>query len=307
MESRTLKRVVPTDADALAVIRAAFCAFVLLQMLLTDFAAFGHLPTTIMRPTGAMQLLSWPIYDAVITPRGMVILKATLGVSLLAASLGLFTSITTKSTALLFIFYEGLVRSFGLFNHDEMIGVYILVVLAFTPCGDGFSLDRMLGTTRQRRPGMAYGYPILLMRILVAWSYFSSALIKLRVSGLRYFSADNLPVISIWHSLDNLHESQHKLAFWLPNIRGITGAILIVVVLWELLFALAIFSKLARRIILPFGIVFHLTTIFFMNISFPYHLAAYVVFIDWPRVASRLTANKLFQGLRPSRRRSVTA
>lgn len=307
MESGTLKRIVPTDADALGAIRAALCAFVLLQMLLTDFAAFGHLPTTVMRPTGAMQLLSWRFYDALITPRGMLILKVMLGVSLLAASLGLFTSITTKSAALLFIFYEGLVRSFGLFNHDEMIGVYLLVVLAFTPCSDGFSLDRVLGTTRQRRPSMAYGYPILLMRILVAWSYFTSALIKLRVTGLRYFSPDSLPVVSIWHSLDNLHESQHKLAFWLPHIRGITGAIVIMALLWELLFPLAIVSKLARRIILPFGIVFHLSTIFLMNISFPYHMAAYVVFIDWPRLASRLAASRLFQALRPSRSRSVPA
>jgi hypothetical protein len=307
MESGTLKRIVPTDADALGVIRAAFCAFVLLQMLLTDFAAFGHLPTTVMRPTGAMQLLSWRFYDALITPRGMLILKVLLVVSLLSASLGFFTSSATKFAALLFLFYEGLVRSFGLFNHDEMIGVYILVVLAFTPCGDGFSLDRVLGKTRQHPPGFAYGYPILLMRILVAWSYFSSALIKMRVTGLRYFSPDSLPSVSIWHSLDNLHESQHKLAFWLPNIRGITGAIVIVALLWELLFLLAIFSKLARRIILPFGIVFHLSTIFFMNISFPYHMAAYVVFIDWPRVASRLAASKLFQALRPSRSRSVPA
>lgn len=307
MESGTLKRIVPTEDDALGVIRAAFCAFVLLQMLLTDFTAFGHLPTTVMRPTGAMQLLSWRFYDAVITPRGILILKVLLVVSLLGASLGLFTAITTKSAALLFLFYEGLVRSFGHFNHDEMIGVYILVVLAFTPCGDGFSLDRRLERVRPRLPGIAYGYPILLMRILVAWSYFSSAWIKMRLTGLQYFSADNLPVVSIWHSLDNLHESQHKLAFWLPNIRGITGAIVVVVLLWELAFPLAIFSKVARRIILPFGIIFHVSTIYFMNISFPYHIAAYLVFIDWPRVASRIARSKIFQALRLSPARSAPA
>ena len=297
----------PTDAAALGAIRAAICAFVLIQMLLTDFVAFGHLPTTLMRPTGTMQLLSWRFYDALITPRGMLMLKVILVSSLLAASLGLLTSITTKCAALLFLFYEGLVRSFGIFSHDEMIVVYILIVLAFTPCGDGFSLDKRLGLERPRLPGIAYGYPILLMRILVAWSYFSSALIKMRVTGLRYFSPDNLPVLSIWHSLDNLHESQHKLAFWLPNVRGITGAIVVVALLWELAFPLAIFSKLARRIILPFGIVFHLSTIFFMNISFPYHIAAYLVFIDWPRVASRIARSKIFQAVRPSHPRSVPA
>ena len=106
MESGTLKRIVPVDADTLGVIRAALCAFVLLQMLLTDFAAFGHLPTTVMRPTGAMQLLSWRFYDALITPRGMLILKGLLVVSLLSASFGFFTSIATKFAALLFMFYE---------------------------------------------------------------------------------------------------------------------------------------------------------------------------------------------------------
>ena len=307
MESRTLKRIVPTDAGSLGVIRAAFCGYVLTQMLLTDFMAFGHLPITVMRPTGAMQLVPWRFYDALITPRGMLIFKVFLVVSLLSATFGLFTAITTKSSALLFLFYEGLVRSFGLFNHDEMIGVYILVVLAFTRCGDGFSFDSRFGLATPRLPGFAYGYPILLLRILVAWSYFSSALIKMRVTGLQYFSADNLPVVSIWHSLDNLHESQHKLAFWLPNIRGITGAIVVVALLWELAFPLAIFSRVARRIILPFGIVFHLSTIYFMNISFPYHMAAYVVFIDWPWVASRIVRSKIFQALRPSQTRSVPA
>ena len=307
MESGALKRIVPTDAAALGVIRAAICGFVLLQMLLTDFAAFGHLPTTVMRPTGTMQLVPWRLYDALVTPRGMLILKALLVVSLLCASLGIFTAITSKSSALLFLFYEGLVRSFGLFNHDEMIGVYILVVLAFTPCGDDFSIDSRLGRAKPRLPRIAYGYPILLMRILVAWSYFTSALIKMRVTGLRYFSPDNMPVVSIWHSLDNLHESQHKLAFWLPNIRGITGAIVVVALLWELSFPLAIFSKRARRIILPFGFVFHLLTIFFMNISFPYHMAAYAVFVDWPRIASRIARSRIVQALRPSQRRTVTA
>ena len=278
MESGTLKRIVPTDAAALGVIRAAICGFVLLQMLLTDFVAFGHLPTTVMRPTGAMQLLPWRFYDALITPRGMLILKVLLVVSLLCAGLGLFTAITTKSAALLFLFYQGLVRSFGLFNHDAMT-VYILSCSHSLWWATAFP-STYWGRVNPRLP-VSIGLFILLMRILVAWSYFSSALIKMRLTGLRYFSPDNLPVVSIWHSLDNLHESQHKLAFWLPNIRGITGAIVVVALLWELAFPLAIFSKRARRIILPFGIVFHLSTIFFMNISFPYHMAAYVVFIAW--------------------------
>ena len=131
--------------------------------------------------------------------------------------------------------------------------------------------------------GIVYGYPILLMRMLLAWSYFSSALIKLRVAGLSYLSPDNLPNLAIFHSLDNLHDTHFRLAFWLPQVREYTPIFVALGVLWELLFPLALFFKRARLIILALGIVFHLGTLFFMNIFFPYHLAMYLVFVDWGR------------------------
>ncbi len=92
---------------------------------------------------------------------------------------------------------EGLLRSFSHFNHDEMTAVYILIVLALSPCGDAFSCDSWRGKKRPRRCGIVYGYPILLMRALLAWSYFSSALIKIRVAGLSYLSPYNLPSLAI--------------------------------------------------------------------------------------------------------------
>jgi hypothetical protein len=290
MEIRTLKKLVPIDALALGMIRAAICTFVLLDVLLTDFVDLGRLPTTVMRPTGAMQILPWKFYDLLVTPRGMLALKFLLMLSLAAAAAGYFTAASTKSAALLFLFYQGLIRSFGHFNHDEMPIAYMLICLAFVPCGDAFSLDNRLGRARKRVGDLVYGYPILLMRCLLAWSYFSSALIKLRVSGLGYFNADNLPNVAIMHSLDNLHRTHFRLAFWLPSVRGMTTLAVVLVFLWELAFPLAIFSRTARRIILPFGLLFHLLTTLFMNFSFPYHVAAYAVFIDWPRLAQRVSS-----------------
>ena len=290
MEIRFLKKLVPIDALALGMIRAAICTFVLLDVLLTDFVDLGRLPTTVMRPTGAMQILPWKFYDLLVTPRGMLALKFLLMLSLAAAATGYFTAASTKSAALLFLFYQGLIRSFGHFNHDEMPVAYMLICLAFVPCGDAFSLDNRLGRARKRVGDLVYGYPILLMRCLLAWSYFSSALIKLRVSGLGYFTADNLPHIAIMHSLDNLHRTHFRLAFWLPSVRGMTTPAVVLVFLWELAFPLAIFSRTARRIILSFGLLFHLLSTLFMNLSFPYHVAAYAVFIDWPRLAQRVTS-----------------
>lgn len=207
--------------------------------------------------------------------------------SLGLSTIGYLTSVTTKTSALLVGFYEGLLRSLGHFNHDEMIGLYCLVVLAFVPCGDGFSVDS-LPRKNTRKGTLAYGYPILLMQLLVAWSYFSSALIKLRVAGMRYFSPDNLPVLGISHSLDNLHDTQFRYAFWLPSVGKYLPFFVGLILIWELLFPLAVFWRRVRWLFLAIGIVFHLSTLFFMNIFFPFQLAMYTVFFDWPKIAAWL-------------------
>lgn len=292
MERSALERLVPTDAATLGIVRAGVCGFILCQILLTSFSDLGQVPDTLLRPNGAMQLLPWRFYDLLVTPAGLTTLKWLMVGSFFAATAGYQTNLTTKSSALLFVFYQGLLRSFSHFNHDEMPAVYILFVLAFTPCGEAFSLDSALarwrGRARPESSAFIYGYPILLMRILVAWSYFSSGLIKLRVAGLSYLSADNLPALAIFHSLDNLHDTQFRLGFWLIQYREYTPVLIALVLLWELSFPLAIFFRRARIVILSIGVVFHLVTIFLLNIFFPYHLAMYLVFVDWGRVRKRI-------------------
>jgi hypothetical protein len=284
----TLIRLVPITADALGIVRAGVHGVFLLSILSTSFTNLGHLPVTILRPSGVLEILSWRFYDLLVTPEWMMYLKCLMVLSLLMSTAGFLTFISTKSSALLIVFYQGLLRSFGHFNHDEMIGVYFLVVLAFTPCGDGFAIDRLIGVTRRRAPGFIYGYPILLMQILMAWVYFSSALIKLRTRGLSYLSADTLPVLAITNSLGNLHDTQFQIAFWLPQFRAFLSFAIGLVIVWELLFPLAVWWRRSRPWILGGGILFHLSTLFTMNIFFPHQLAMYLVFVDWPTVAARL-------------------
>ena len=138
------------------------------------------------------------------------------------------------------------------------------------------------------RPRFAYAYPILLMQLLMAWVYFSAALIKLRAGGLRYLSADSIPSLAIYHSLDNLHDTAFRLAFWLPQMKAYAPFVMALVLLWELLFPLAVFFPRLRWPILGGGVIFHLSTLFFMNIFFPHQLALYPVFVNWDRVAKRI-------------------
>lgn len=285
----------PQSAFALGVVRCIVHGTFLVSILFTSFAALGSLPVTILRPTGVMKLVPWSFYDQLQTPLAMVVFKFVLVLSLLLSTVGLFTTISTKTSFLLVLFYQGLLRSFGHFNHDEMIAIYYLAVLAFTPCGDDFSIDSRL-KLRATRPLFAYAYPILLMQLLMGWTYFSSALIKLRVAGVKYLSADNLPALAIFHSLDNLHDTHFKLAFALPIVRDYLPYAVALVLVWELLFPLAVFWRGIRWWILGFGIVFHLTTLFFMNIFFPHQLAMYLIFVDWDHWKRRLNRQKTSVG-----------
>jgi hypothetical protein len=294
----TLDRLIPTSNLNLGIVRALVSAVFLISVLTTSFSALGQLPVTLLRPTGVMKLLSWGLYDHLVTPRGMSVLKWAMVGSLLLSTFGFLTPVSTKMSALLVIFYQGLLRSFGHFNHDEMVAIFFLVVLAFTPCGDAFSIDNRLQNTKAKS-GFRYGYPIFLMMLLLAWVYFSSALIKFRVAGFNYLSADNLPALAIYHSLDNLHDTNFKFAFLLPQVRQYLPAVVGFGLAWELFFPLAIFWKRARWWILGIGVGFHALTLFFMNIFFPFHLAMYVVFVDWSKVASLIANLRLLDRVAP--------
>lgn len=287
MASGFINRIVPSSAFALGIARAVVHGTFLVSVLITSFSALGRLPVTILRPTGAMKFLPWSFYDHLLTSSGMIVLKLALVLSLAAGAVGLLTPFSTKAAFVLVLFYQGLVRSFGHFNHDEMLAVYCLAVLAFTPCGDEFSLDHLLAQRLRKpkadRPAWAYAYPIFLMQLLMAWVYFSSVLIKLRAGGLKYISADNLPALAIYHSLDNLHDTSFRLAFWLPQIRAYLPVLMALVLLWEFFFPLAVFFPRLRWLMLGGGVVFHLSTLFFMNIFFPHQLALYLLFINWDR------------------------
>jgi hypothetical protein len=59
------------------------------------------------------------------------------------------------------------------------------------------------------------------------------------------------------------------------------------ILVWELVFPLAVFRPRTRWWILGVGIVFHLSTLFLMNIFFPHQLVLYLMFVDWDGVAQR--------------------
>jgi hypothetical protein len=151
-----------------------------------------------MRPPGIMEYLSWKFYDRLVTPQGMTALQVVLVVTLLLSTLGAFTNVTTKLSAALVILHQGILRSFGHFNHSEMVGLLFLVVLAASPCGEGFSLDARNKPSKDR--SFVFGYPIVLMQLIMAFSYCTAGLLKVRLAGWNLLDPNYQPVEQVLFS-----------------------------------------------------------------------------------------------------------
>ncbi len=134
-------------------VRAAVSSVFLIAILNTSFSDLGHLPATILRPMGIMQLLSWRFYDSASYSAGHDNPEMDNGAIPVAERSRRLNTVDDKNLGLLVLFYQGLLRSFGHFNHDEMLGVYYLTILAFSPCGDGFSIDSLPGQ-RAKKAGV---------------------------------------------------------------------------------------------------------------------------------------------------------
>lgn len=272
-------------ARSLGYTRLVVCCVFLISVTLTSFHAIGHLPTTIMHPPGVMEYLGWKFFDRIVTPLGMEFLKWSLVVAIASAAVGFCGRVTTGISLGLVLLYQGILRSFGHVNHDEFVGIYCLLVLACTPSNHAISVDRYLGSIRDPfRAAIVYMYPLYLMRAILAWSYFTAGATKVRLSGLRYFNSENIPVVAVQHSLDNLHDTQFQYAFWLPELGVVTSLLAITVVAWELTFPLGVLWKRTRWWYLAVGVVFHISTMLFMNITFWNQLAMYLVFVNWQQV-----------------------
>ncbi len=277
----------PDTAEALGRVRCGVHGVFLAAALTTPLVPLASLPVTLLQPVGILSWLPWSFYDRLVTPGGMALLQGLLIASLLLSTAGLFTRLTTKTSLLLAVFCEGLLASFGHHPQDRMVGLYILGVLACTPCGEGYSLDA------RRRPvpaanAWAYGYPILLMQAVVAWTYCSAAVLKLHALGPALFQDAWLPGLGIPRTLGNLWPTHFQGAYWLLALRPALPAVTGLVIAWELLCPIAVLWPRARPWHVGFSLAFHAASAVLLNVVFPVQAAMNLVFIDWPSVAARL-------------------
>ncbi len=98
--------------------------------------------------------------------------------------------------ALAHFFVLGILIDYSFFWHQNLVPLYLLVVLSFTPCGDGWSVDRLWKLSRGRpipaRTAVVYGWSRYLCWIVIVLPYVQAGLSKIRVGGLSWWHPTNM-------------------------------------------------------------------------------------------------------------------
>jgi uncharacterized membrane protein YphA (DoxX/SURF4 family) len=165
----------------------------------------------------------------------------TFGAGILAL-VGLFTR------AALFVFTIGTwifvahLFSYGDRHHTEALFCIFLLLLALAPSGERLSIDALLRRRRREAPDaeglseMAI-WPLKVVHVLFAMTYFSAGMSKLLHSGARWLNGYTLR----GHTFGDALERGHPLGIWLAQQHELAVALSVFTILIELFFFVSLF------------------------------------------------------------------
>jgi hypothetical protein len=299
LRTETLARFVePARPAVLGAIRAWIAAILLAQVLWED------LPSSAWLPRGMLDLRHhWLVallyrlplgFDRFLASHAALQAYETLTIALLLLALvGLFTRWSVPAAALAYLLYAHVLRSYAWSYHMGLVPLHALLVLSLTPCGDGWSLDRLLRERRGRpvappEPRLRYGMGRFLVWMAIALPYTMAGFSKLRKGGPLWWQGEHMKQMIVGTVVEPM-QFGFRVAFAALHWPGwVWDALGLIALGGEVAFVLVLVSRVARRILPPAMIGMHLGILFMQNILFPDLIAIQAVFYDWTPLRRRL-------------------
>lgn len=261
------------------------------------------IPTTERKPMGVITMLynASPAFSKLPTnSTELSILNVATIITLGMCVIGFRTRFALIASAFLYLLLAGIPRSYYTFNHSGIVPWYCLVVLCFTRCGDGFSVDRLIKQWKGQYvppldvPEARYAWGRHLVWVVIAVPYVCAGMSKLF----------NGPHNYLWWQGTNLQRILYADAFredWVDHARLEHMAMMPVLLFTisgfgtlfvELGMGLTIFSKWVRRILPPCTAMLHVSIVVLQKIPFFDLMWIQLVFWDWTP-ARRWISDKL--------------
>ncbi|HKP76912.1 MAG TPA: hypothetical protein VJT67_15385 [Longimicrobiaceae bacterium] len=290
----------PARPAVLGAMRAWIAAILLAQVLWEDLPSSAYLPRGMLdlRHHWLVALLhGLPIgFDRFLASHtALQAYEAVTIALLLLAMAGLRARWTVPAAALAYLLYAHILRSYAWSYHMGLIPLHALLVLSLTPCGDGWSLDRVLRARRglpvaPPEPRLRYGMGRFLVWMAIAIPYTMAGFSKLRKGGALWWRGEHMKQMIVSTVVEPM-QFGFRTAFVALHWPGwIWDALGLMAIVGELTFVLVLVSRLARRLLPLIMVGMHVGILFMQNILFPDLIAIQAVFYDWAPLRRRLAA-----------------
>jgi uncharacterized membrane protein YphA (DoxX/SURF4 family) len=208
-----------------------------------------------------------------------------------AAGIATLFGLCTRPSAFLFALGNWILvahqYSYGEDHHTEALLCIFLMLLALSPSGDSLSIDALLRRRYRLANERAYPaakvetafWPLRLMQVLLAWTYFSTGLTKLMVGGLEWINGHTLQQYMFADAI----RSGRPLGLWVAQQHTLCLLLSIFTILFEVFFFLVLLIQSAVYYFLIAGVIFHIGIYVMMGAPFFQHIFLYAVFIDFDR------------------------
>jgi hypothetical protein len=304
----------PATPGTIGVIRAFICTFLFGRLFWQDLPSTALLPREAVEPVkqGMIQYLSAvPGFDGLMASYSeLFIFQNITAIFLFLGVIGLWSRITVPVAGILYLIAGGIIRGYAWGIHQDVALLYMIAVLSFSPCGHGFSIDRLIRKARglevppADRAQIVYGWTRYALWAVLATIYLAAALSKLRYSGLAWLGSDTLLATMLedtlspmaWDISISLFLAQNAPAF-VFTLMGLYGLIL------ELVYCSVLFSPRARKIMPLLAVGLHLGILMNQNILFGDLVIIQSIFYDWTPLRKWISRKFLSQDIQSEAKR----
>jgi len=280
-------------AESLGAIRIITCttAFVM-TIWLDNVSTSALLPQEMRRPMVIMDLFyKIPGFETfVVNQTSLQIFEWLTALVLLFGIIGFKTRFFVPLGAFCYLLSGYIIRHKIYFFHPGLTVTYVLILVAFTPCGDGLSVDRLWKVYKGESvpssdiPLPIYGWSRYFCWTALGLTYFLAGLSKIRDGGLFWFDATNIRGMLYKSALDPMgFNFDFSLSLIdAPDIIFITMGLMGSYA--EIAFISVLFSRLARQIMPIIIISMHIGIFIFQNILFFDSIFIQLIFFDFTEI-----------------------
>ena len=179
----------PAPPERLAGLRIAIGGFITIYLAanIAEFARVANRPAVQFDPVGIARVLAAPLPSFAVWSLFAVAL-----VSGVIFTAGLWTRVSGPVFALAVLGWTSYHSSWGQLLHFEHLFTLHIMILAGAPVGDAWTLGSASRAGAGGQPSSRYGWPIRLLAIVTALTYFLAGVAKLRLSGTAWFDPATL-------------------------------------------------------------------------------------------------------------------